>query len=109
MKDITYIVVFVTAGNREEAQRIADGLIEGKLAACVNIVDGVDSVFVWQGKRDSARETLLIIKSRMERFSALVEAVKAVHTYEVPEIIALPIVDGHKPYLTWIDESIGKS
>lgn len=100
-----YLVVFISAGSREEAEKIASGLLKEKICACVNIVKDVDSHFWWQGKLDKAKEALLIIKTRKSLFARLVKKVKSLHSYEVPEIIALPIIAGHKPYLYWIDES----
>jgi periplasmic divalent cation tolerance protein len=100
-----YLVAFVSAGSKEEAEKIASGLLKEKLAACVNIVKGADSHFWWQGKLDKAKESMLIIKTRKSLFARLVKKVKSLHSYEVPEIIALPIIAGHKPYLDWIDES----
>ncbi|HQP09921.1 MAG TPA: divalent-cation tolerance protein CutA [Candidatus Omnitrophota bacterium] len=100
-----YIVVFVMAKNREEADKIAGHLVENKLVACANIIEGVRSVFWWNGKIDAADETLLILKSKRNSFKKIIKAVTALHSYEVPEIIALPIVAGNKSYLKWIGES----
>lgn len=100
-----YLVVFVSSGSKEEAEKIASGLLKEKLAACVNIIKDADSHFWWQGKLDKAKEALLIIKTRKSLFARLIKKVKSLHSYEVPEIIALPIIAGHKPYLDWIDES----
>ncbi len=99
------VVVFVTAANKKEAKKIASGLIREKLAACVNISGGVHSLFWWQGKVDSAKETLLIIKSRKKLMDKLIKKIKSLHSYEVPEIIALPIICGDKKYLEWINAS----
>lgn len=101
-----HLVVFVSAGSKEEAEKIASGLLKEKLCACVNIVKGADSHFWWQGKLDKAKEALLIIKTKKSLFSRLIKKVKSLHSYEVPEIIALPVIAGHKPYLDWIDESL---
>jgi periplasmic divalent cation tolerance protein len=101
-----YILVFVTASNKKEAQKISAGLIKQRLAACVNIVDKADSLFSWEGKTQKAKESLLIIKSKKEKMSKIVKAVKSLHSYEVPEIIALPIIAGDKPYLRWIDAAL---
>ncbi len=101
-----YIVVFVTASSKKEAQKIAAGLIKQKIAACVNIVDKVDSLFFWEGKTQKAKESLLIIKSRKEKLARLIRLVKSLHSYTVPEIIALPVIAGDKPYLRWIDASL---
>ena len=101
-----YIIVFVTASNKREAQKIAAGLIKQKLAACVNIIDKVDSLFFWEGKIQKAKESLLIIKSKKEKWGRLVKLIKSLHSYTVPEIIAIPIISGDKPYLGWIDATL---
>ncbi len=100
-----YIIVLVTAKNVREANKIASKLVEGKLIACANIVKGVKSIFRWQGKIDKADETLLILKSRKSCFAKIVKTIKKYHSYDVPEIIALPIIDGNKDYLNWIKEN----
>ena len=100
------IVVFITAKDLSEAKRISQKLLEEKLIACVNIVEGVKSFFWWQGKIDNAQEVLLILKSQESLFKKIVKTVKSVHSYEVPEVIALPIVEGNPDYLRWIDESL---
>ncbi len=102
-----YIVVLITVPKQREAERIARGLIEKKLAACVNMIRGVDSLFRWEGKTDRAREILLVAKTRRSGFKKLAAFVKSLHSYAVPEIIALPVVAGNHEYLTWIDESVG--
>lgn len=99
-----HIVVLVTASSKEEANKIARGLLEEKLAACVNIVSGLESRFWWQGKIDSAKEVLLIIKTRKALFNKLAKKVKSLHSYTVPEIIAFPIISGSKAYLEWIND-----
>jgi periplasmic divalent cation tolerance protein len=101
-----HIVVFITAANKKEAGRIAEKLIKDKLAACVNIVRGVESLFWWKSKVDKQVEFLLIAKSRRDKLPKLIQAVKKEHSYEVPEIIAIPIIAGDKKYLRWIDDSI---
>lgn len=101
-----YIVIFITASGRKEAKRIAKALVEKKLAACVNILDGVESLFWWQGKVDSSREALLVVKSKKQKLARIIKLVKSLHGYQVPEIIALPIIAGDKAYLNWIDESL---
>jgi periplasmic divalent cation tolerance protein len=101
-----YTVILVTAPSNAQARRIARGLLKEKLVACVNIIGKVDSLFWWKGKIEQAAEALLIIKSRRSKAKKIIQAVKSMHSYEVPEIICLPIVEGHKPYLRWIDESI---
>lgn len=104
-----YIVIFVTASNKQEAEKIAAKLVENKLAACVNITGNISSMFWWQGKIDSAEEALLMIKSKKSELPRIIKLVRSLHSYETPEIIALPIVGGEKKYLRWIDESLGKS
>lgn len=101
-----HIVIFVTAKDKEEAKRIAKGLLQKKLAACVNIVGKVDSFFWWEGKIDSTQESLMIIKSRRGKLAGIIKTVKALHSYKVPEIIALPLIAGEKKYLEWINESL---
>ena len=101
-----YRVILVTAGNKKEARVIAKALINNKLAACVNIIGGVESLFRWKGKIDSAKEALLIIKSREEKVSKIIKLVESSHSYEIPEIISLPVNTGSKLYLKWIDESL---
>ncbi len=99
------LVIFVTAANKKEAEKIASSLVKEKLAACVNIIENVNSLFWWEGKVDSAKEALLVIKSRGPLMNKLIKKVKSLHSYKVPEIIALPIVSGDKKYLKWINES----
>ncbi len=101
-----YIVIFITAANKEEAQKIANKLVENKLAACVNIVDNVRSLFWWEAKIDSANEALMVVKSRKFHLARIIKLVKSLHSYQTPEIIALPIIGGDKNYLNWIDESL---
>ena len=99
-----FIVVLVTASSKEEANKIAQGLLKDKWAACVNIIEGIDSRFWWQGKIDSTQEVLLVIKTRKTLFNKLAKKVKSLHSYTVPEIIALPIISGNKAYLDWIND-----
>ncbi len=103
---MSYIVVFVTTSSFEEAEKISNYLIENKLAACVNIIKNVKSIFLWQGNKEDAEESLLIIKTKKELFKDLAKEVKKLHIYTVPEVIALPIIDGNEDYLNWIEESV---
>ncbi len=104
-----YIVIFITASSKEEAEKIGHKLVENKLAACVNIIEPISSLFWWQAKIDRASESLLIIKSKKSKLPKIIKLIKSIHSYEVPEIIALPIIGGEKKYLRWIDESLAKS
>ena len=103
-----HYVVFVTTKNAAEAKRIAQKLVEKKLVACVNIVAKIQSLFWWQGKVCNEQESLMIIKTRKSCFQSLVKTVKSLHSYTVPEIIALPIVEGNADYLKWIDASVSE-
>jgi len=107
MEEPKYIVVFVTTGSTEEAQRISGILLEQRKVACVNIIPKVDSLFWWEDKLDSAQENLLVAKTKASLLPEIINLVKKVHSYEVPEIIALPIVGGNKDYLEWIEKSVG--
>lgn len=99
------IVVLSTAPDDDVALRVSRALVEGGLAACVNIVPGVRSIYRWQGKLCDDAERLLVIKTRPERLDAVVAAIKANHSYECPEAIALPIVGGAAAYLAWVQEN----
>ena len=97
-----YIMVFVTTDSAEDAQRIARAVVTEQLAACVNITAPLHSVYRWQGQVECAEEHLLIMKSRAALFTALSERVVALHSYDTPEVIAVPIQAGHSAYLSWI-------
>ena len=101
------IVVLVTAGSLKEARRIARRLVEARLAACVNL-SPVESIYRWQGKVETGRERLLIIKTSRELFPKLQDEIVKLHSYSTPEIICLPIVDGSPQYLNWLSECIVK-
>jgi len=103
-----YVVIFVTASSKKEADGIARALLKKKLAACVNITDTVKSLFWWQGKIDTAKELLLIIKSKRALLPQIIKLIKSKHGYDVPEIIVLPIIAGNSDYLRWIDDSVRK-
>ena len=101
------LVVFVTCGSEEESLKIAHALVEERLAACVNLVSPIRSIYRWEGKVWDEKEWLLIIKTQMLKFDDLEKRVKALHSYSVPEIIALPIIKGSSSYLNWLKEMTG--
>jgi len=103
---MTYIVVLVTASGKEEAERIVNALLKEKLIACANIFGPVSSNFWWKGKIDSAEEYMVFMKTDEKLFEELAERVRQLHSYEVPEIIALPIIKGFRKYLEWIEENV---
>jgi len=97
-----FCVAFVTVGKREEAEKIASALVEEKLAACCNLVPSVRSIYRWKGEVRRDDEVLMVIKTRRSLFEKMRARIKDLHSYTVPEIIALPIVAGHAPYLEWV-------
>lgn len=100
------IVVLSTCGSEEEALRVARELVEARLAACVNVAPGVRSVYRWQGKVEEGNEWLLVIKSRRGLLQKLQAQLQRAHSYEVPEVVALTIVDGSPAYLRWLDREL---
>jgi periplasmic divalent cation tolerance protein len=102
----SFVVVLITTPSRAESREIADGLLKGRLAACVNILPGIASRYWWKGKIEAAREQLLIVKTARRKLPALIRRVKALHSYKVPEIVALPVSAGNPDYLRWISDSL---
>ncbi len=101
--NVEFIIVLITCPNKEVSEQVASALLDQKLAACVNTMTPVTSLYTWKGEINRDEEMLLIVKSRADLFeNELIPAVKAVHPYEVPEIIALPIIMGSEDYLGWI-------
>jgi periplasmic divalent cation tolerance protein len=98
------IVVLSTAGSQEEAHRLATHFIEKRVAACVNILPGVRSIYRWKGAVEDGLEFMLIIKTRRSLLPALEQELRSAHSYEIPEMIALPVVEGLQEYLNWIDQ-----
>jgi periplasmic divalent cation tolerance protein len=94
--------IYMTAGNKEEAQKVAKALVTSKLAACVNILDNMNSVYMWEGKIQEDTEVVLIAKTTQARVPELVEKVKSIHSYDCPCIVSLPVSGGHNPFLDWI-------
>ena len=99
------IVIFITAPNEDEAALIARSLVESRLAACANIIRNIRSIYTWQGNIQDDSEVLMMVKTRKGLFNAVSGRVKELHSYDVPEIIALPIIDGSPDYLEWIKAS----
>ena len=99
-----FIVVYVTAGSPAEGDRLARALVDERLAACVNRIGPVQSVYRWEGKLEQSEEQLLIIKTQRRLFAALEKRVRELHSYSVPEIVALPIIEGSQDYLRWLGD-----
>jgi periplasmic divalent cation tolerance protein len=100
------ILVLSNCGSEEEARRVARALVEARVAACVNIVAGVHSVYHWEGSIQEGSEWMLIIKSTRALFDSLAAELRRIHSYQVPEVLAIPVVDGDQDYLAWIDREI---
>lgn len=100
-----FIVILITASSMEEGEKIAGSLVENRMVACVNVVPSVKSFFFWEGKPAQESEVLLIAKSRRSLLDKIVEHVKKIHSYKVPEIIALPVIGGSEEYLKWVEAS----
>ena len=98
-----YAVVLITASSQEEAQKIARTMVEERLFACANIVSPIQSIYHWQGKRGDDKETLIIAKTKKGLFPSVVRRVKELHSYQVPEVLFLPIVQGSEDYLSWVE------
>ncbi len=99
-------IVLTTAGSSDEARKIARELVERRLAACVNIVEEVQSIYRWEGKVENAREWLLVIKTTDAMFAAVRDTISELHSYDLPECLLLPVEDGSAAYLEWIGESV---
>jgi periplasmic divalent cation tolerance protein len=100
-------IVLSTAGSEDEARKIAHHLVEHRLAACVNIIPRIESIYRWQGKVESSQEWLLLIKTTAQEFPAARDAIKELHSYDVPECIAVNIEEGNPEYLKWLAEQVG--
>ncbi|MFN8542608.1 MAG: divalent-cation tolerance protein CutA [Candidatus Binatia bacterium] len=103
-----FVIVLVTVANEEEAERLAYTLVEERLAACANLLGPIRSIFRWQGAVEEASEHLLLLKARRDAVEELSARVRALHSYDVPEVLALPIVAGSEPYLEWLGESTAR-
>jgi len=100
-----YIICFTTVPSKKEGTKIANKILEKKLAACINIIGPIQSIYTWEKRIEESTEYLLIIKTTEQKYKELEELIKLLHSYKVPEIIAIPIIDGLKEYLDWIDFS----
>lgn len=98
-----HIEVMTTTDSQEEARRIARALVESRLAACVQVIGPIESTYWWEGKMQQSEEWLCLIKTRADRYEEVEARVREVHSYDVPEVLALPVVAGHRPYLDWLD------
>jgi periplasmic divalent cation tolerance protein len=107
MKEFAPVVILITASIDEEAERIANKLLTQRKAACVNIIPKVRSLFWWKGELDSADEAVLIVKSKASLVDEIVSLVREAHSYEVPEVIALPLIGGNPDYLNWMSDELG--
>jgi periplasmic divalent cation tolerance protein len=104
-----YRIIFMTVGNEEEAVRIAKDLVESRLAACVNVVNPIRSIYRWEGKICDDQELLLVAKTHVAQLSSLISRVEELHSYDVPEVLAVPVEAGSRPYLEWVDSSCGEA
>lgn len=98
--------IYMTAGDKAEAQKIAGELVASKLAACVNILDNMNSIYMWQGEIQEDSEVVMIAKTTRACVPQLVEKVKSLHSYECPCIVSLPVLEGHRPFLDWIETQV---
>ena len=103
-----YAVIYITAKDADEARRIARKLVEERLAACANIIEKVSSIYWWRGEIVEDEEAFIIVKTLKEKVPAIVKRVKEIHSYQVPEIIALEITEGSEDYLRWLREEVGE-
>ncbi|MBT3880357.1 MAG: divalent-cation tolerance protein CutA [Candidatus Scalindua sp.] len=99
-----YIVIYITTGSVNEAEKIGRALVEEKLAACSNIISPIRSIYRWQGKICDDKEALMVLKTRKKHFEQIVKRVETLHSYDVPEIIAIPIIEGSSKYMSWLNE-----
>ena len=101
-------MLYITASSRDEAKKLGRALVEARLAACANVIDGMESTYWWEGKLAEDREAVLIVKTRADLVAAVTARVKALHSYSVPCVVALPILDGNPDYLDWIAAETAK-
>jgi periplasmic divalent cation tolerance protein len=100
------VLIYMTAGSKDEASKIGKELVSNKLAACINIVDNMHSIYLWEGEIQNDTEVVMIAKTSEDRVPALIEKVKSIHSYECPCIVSLPVSGGHQPFLDWISAMV---
>jgi periplasmic divalent cation tolerance protein len=101
---MTYVIAYVTARDQEEAKRIGEAVVREKLAACANIVPSIQSIYWWKGNIEDERESLLMLKTKKTLVARLIKRVKELHSYEIPCVDIIPVVDGNKEYFKWIED-----
>ena len=101
-----YIQIFTTTENKEDAEKIAKEVVEKRLAACAQVLGPIESTYWWEGEVEKAKEWLCIIKSRNDLYGELEKAIKGIHPYDVPEILAMPVISGNPDYLQWVDKEV---
>ena len=101
-----YALVYITTSSKEESEKIANKLVEGKLAACINIVPYIESIYLWKGEIEEDEESLLIAKTKAKNIDKIIKKVKEIHSYETPAILAIPIIEGSKDYLDYLDSEL---
>ncbi|MBM4241735.1 MAG: divalent-cation tolerance protein CutA [Euryarchaeota archaeon] len=102
-----YALVYITTSGEEESKKIADRLVREKLAGCVNIVPAIESIYLWKGEIDNDSESLLIAKTKVDNLNNIIKRVKEIHSYDIPCILAIPVIHGSKDYLEWLESEIG--
>ncbi len=101
-----YAFIYITTSGKEESRNIAKKLVEEKLAACVNIIPSIESIYLWKGEIEEDEESLLIAKTKVERIDKIIKRVKEIHSYETPAILAIPIIEGSKDYLDYLEDEM---
>lgn len=101
-----YALVYITTSSKEESKKIANKLVEEKLTACINIISSIESIYLWKGKIEDDKESLLIAKTKVNNIDMIIKRVKEIHSYETPAILAIPIIEGSKDYLNYLDSEL---
>jgi periplasmic divalent cation tolerance protein len=107
MRNFVYAMVYITTSGREESEKIANILLEEKLAGCINIIPSIKSIYLWQGEIEADSESILIAKTKLERIDDIIKKVKEIHSYDIPCILAIPVIQGSMGYLEWLESEIG--